>query len=32
MSGPFGGYLANEHSVFMELGISGILAKAPAQA
>ncbi len=32
MSGPFGGYLANEHSVFMELGLSGIVAKAPAQA
>jgi putative acetyltransferase len=32
MSGPFGGYQANEHSVFMELGLSGIVAKAPAQA
>lgn len=31
MSGPFGGYQANEHSVFMELGLSGSLAKAPAQ-
>ena len=30
-SGPFGGYQANEHSVFMELGLSAIFAKALAQ-
>lgn len=32
MSGPFGGYQANEHSVFMKLVLSGIVAKAPVQA
>ena len=32
MSGPFGGYQVNEHSVFMELVLSGIVAKAPVHA